>query len=392
MAIPEANPTLESFDISEETGFLPQKPPLTSLPPYFSRWEEAVGRLSQLLRDKQLRTAVHELPVLEFSDKTLHTIEEWQRALIVLTGLFQGYMWQDGEAGLPSKMPSLLAVPFDTVSKNIGLPPVVTYASTVLYNWCLRDPTQPITGDNMQILVNYTGTEDEAWFYIVSAFVELEAVPAIKAMMDGITARAEGNSVLLIRSLAIIESAIVSMQRAINRMFEKCNAKTFYVDIRPHFAGTKGLDAFPHGMLYEGVDSKPLKLYGSSAAQSSAVKSIDLFLGVQHEGMDAKFLNAMQSYMPTKHRQFLEYLSRQPSLRRHIIDSGEEELIKQFNATVEAFVNYRSNHVILVTRYIVMQREHSVNTSLEAKGTGGTHFMRFLKNVRDNTRALKIPQ
>ena len=384
-------PTLESFEISQETGFLPEKPAISSLSPYFSEWEKVVDQLSELLRDKELRDAVHKLPVLEFSKKTLHSIEEWRRALVILSGLFQGYLWQEGEAGLPSKVPSILAVPFNNVSKKFGLPPVVTHAAGVLYNWHLNDPEKPISLENLCAVVNHTGTEDESWFFMVPVLVELEAAPAITAIWEGLAAREGGNNVTLIRSLAIIESAIARIHLVLNRMYEKCNPTTFYVTIRPYLTGTKGVDAFPNGIVYEGVDTKPLQYYGGSVAQSAAVKAIDIFLGVRHDGMELEYLGTMMDYIPLKHRQFLQYLSQQPSLRQYVIDSNQEDLIKQFNATVEAFVKHRSDHIILVARYVVNQTSHTVNPSLEKKGTGGTHFMKFLKNVRDNTRALIIP-
>ena len=94
--------------------------------------------------------------------------------------------------------------------------------------------------------------------------------------------------------------------------------------------------------------------------------------------------------MPSKHRQFLQYLSQQPPLRQYVIDSHREDLIKQFNATVEEFAKFRSHHIITVARYIVNQKEHTVNASLAKKGTGGTDFMHFLKALRNDTRALKI--
>ena len=383
-------PSLKNFDISPDTGFIPPKTPLSRLPPYFELWEEAVERLPQLLKEKRLRKVVHELPSLEFSENTLHSIEEWRRALVILSGLFQGYLWQEGETGVPPKMPAVLTVPLDAVSKHVGVPPVITYASCVLYNWGLRDPSQPMTADNLCALVTHTGTQDEAWFYIVALFVELEAAPAINAIMDIIAATADGNNLQVMHNLAIIESAFISMQHAINRMFEKCNPTVYYVHIRPFLSGSKGLDVFPEGLIYEGVDSKPMCFNGASGAQSTILPSIDALLGTQHKGTDADFLKDMHSYMPSKHRQFLEFITQQPSLRKYIMQSGHLQLVQQYNATVDAFVNYRSNHIILATRYIVMQRAHSVTSSLDEKGTGGTNFVQFLKNIRDNTRDLKI--
>ena len=391
MPVPESRPTLRSFDISQETGFIPERAPLSSLPPYFLEWEGLVARLCEELRSKRLRLAVHALPRLEFSEETLHGDREWQRALVVLSTLFQGYMWQDGDKGLPDKMPVVLSVPFHTVSERIGLPLVGVYAANSLYNWRVLDQHKPVSLDNLHANVTYTGTEDESWFYMVAMQVELEAVPALRAIWEGIAAREEVDNAMLLSCLATVESAVTAMQVALSRMSERCNPKVFFVDIRPYFAGTKGLEVFPDGMLYEGVYSTPRKFYGSSAGQSSAIKAVDLFIGVEHSGRDAEFLTAMEDYMPSKHRQFLRYLAQQPPLRQHVVESGNAELVRQFNATVEAFVRYRSHHITIVTRYIVNQRAHSVNASLDMKGTGGTNFMKFLKNVRDNTRAMMIP-
>ena len=374
---------LASFDVSVETGFIPSKLPLSRLPSYFEEWEKVVDRLAPLLQEKRLRTVVHELPQLEFSENTLHSIEEWRRALVMLSGLFQGYLWQEREFGLPEKMPAILAVPFNAVSRYIGLPPVITYASCVLYNWGLRDPSKPISGDNLYALVNHTGTESESWFFMVHVLVELEAVPALKGIAEAIAARADGNNWKIIRSLAVIETTLVSMQRALGRFAERCSPETFFVDIRPYLA-------FPKKLVYEGVESEPKSFKGASGAQTSILQSIDALLGAEYSGTDAKFLEEVRSYMPSKHKQFLEYISQQPSLRNYVMESGHLELVQHFNATVDALVEYRSQHIILVTSYIVNQLPHSVNPSLDEKGTGGTVFMKFLKNVRDSTKTLKI--
>ena len=386
-------PTLESFDISTKTGFVPEKPPLTTLPPYFKRWNEVVSRLSTLLQNHELRNAVHELPALEFSEATLSSDEEWRAALVLLSGLFQGYMWQDGEDGLPSKMPSILTIPFHSVTQKVGTPLVGTYASTVLYNWHLRDSEKEMTIDNLQSIVNHTGSEDESWFFMIHVLIELEAVPAVVAIWNSLAAQREGNNAELVKNLSNIKSALEKMGHALGRMSERCSPKAFYVNIRPFVAGTKGLKAFPNGMIYDGVYSEPQAFSGGSAAQSTPLKAIDIYLGVEHSGEEsAQFLDDMRTYMPSKHSQFLQYLSDQPSLRRYVLDSHDEKLIMQFNATIEALVKFRSDHIVIVTRFIVNQIEHTVNNkSLKDTGTGGTSFMKFLKEVREDTAAAKIP-
>ena len=140
------------------------------------------------------------------------------------------------------------------------------------------------------------------------------------------------------------------------------------------------------------MDPKPVQYYGGSAAQSTSVHAFDMFLGGKHtaHGGDAEFLQAMRYYMPTKHRAFLEALTHQASMREYIRQSKDRNLIAGYNGAVEALAHLRSKHVILVTRYVVCQKKHSVNASFDMHGTGGTLFMTFLKKVRDDTLDLRL--
>ena len=70
--------------------------------------------------------------------------------------------------------------------------------------------------------------------------------------------------------------------------------------------------------MYEGVDPEPVQYHGSSAAQSSSVHAFDVFLGGTHTGSDTEFLQTMRHYMPAKHKDFLEVLTGQPSVRKYI--------------------------------------------------------------------------
>lgn len=46
--------------------------------------------------------------------------------------------------------------------------------------------------------------------------------------------------------------------------------------------------SMPEGLVYEGVQEKPMEFSGGSAAQSSILHCFDELLGVQHEGSTGK--------------------------------------------------------------------------------------------------------
>ena len=388
MANSKALSTLDEFDIKERTGFVPDEPPLASLPPYFSKWEDAVGHLSKLLQEKQLRRVVDQLPVLEFSEKTLQGTDQWRRALVVVGFLFQGYMWQDGAGGVPDKMPSILSIPMNIIGQKFGVPLVGVFAGTALYNWRVQDPAKPVSQENTHALVTYTGKEDESWFYANTVLVEIQAAPALQAMLKGITALAYRKDEELAACLAEIATAVKGMENALRRVNEGCKPRVFFTGFLPFFSGSISL---PDGMIYEGVDTKPRKYHNFTAAQSSSVKALDFFLGVQHNSQDSEFLDAMMDYMPRKHREFLQFLSKQPSLRQYVVDARNQELTNRFNAAVEALVNFRSYHVIVVTKYVINQiAQLSPSPASDAKENGESPLMSKLKRIRDNTKAVMI--
>lgn len=382
---------LSDYNISERTGFIPELPPLSRLTnQVFSRWEELMDQLPDLIKERKLRDRIDSLPEVEFSEKTLHSDREWQRAYVVLTFLSQGYIWMEGEDGLVNRLPKKLAVPWCSVAEHVSLQPVITYASTVLYNYKLIEPKGPLGENNIQAIATFTGTEDESWFYIGAIFVETAAVPGLKAMQRIFSAMPVNDYESISEDLGIVAESLYNMKTGLNRMYERCDPKVFYVDIRPFQAGSKGLEAFPEGIIYEGVESPLRQYHGASAAQNSAIHAYDIFLGIQHTGSDLEFLETMQHYMPRRHREFLDVLASQPSVHDYAARSQDRQLIKRYNEAVEAFGDFRSNHIVLVTRYIVAQKKYSVNASLDEKGTGGTPFMTFLKQVRDDTVALLI--
>ena len=384
---------LSDFAISPRTGFMPSTPPLAKLPgEYFAPWEDLVSNLPKLNKTKLSRAKIDRLPERDFNKFTLKSEEEWWRAYVVLCFLGQSYIWVEGQEGLVDTIPRKIAVPWCHVSEHIHMKPVASFATTVVYNYHLRDPQGPWTGENINITSTFTGSDDEVWFYLVPILVEIAGMPvlgAIERIFDDMLCHGHDG---VRRSLHVIQESIKDMETAINRMYEKCEPVVFYTEIRPYQAGSKGLDAFPNGIVYEGVDTQPRQYHGASAGQNPLIHTLDVFLGAKHTGTEDEFLETMRLYMPKHHRDFLSVLKRMPSVRDYCKDSGNADLIASYNATVEQFVHFRSNHVVMVTRYIVNQLSHSTNPTLDTKGSGGTDFMLFLKKVRDETRELLIKQ
>ena len=315
------------------------------------------------------------------------TERHWQRAYLVLTFIAQGYIRMRCAEDIPDRLPKVLAKPWWDVSEHLGLPPVGTYAAVVLYNWRLADPSRGMTPDNLRILHTYTGTRDEEWFYLVTMFCELAAAPGISAAIEAFPAVMENDSAHLVKCLSRIASSLEEVRKSLKRMYEECNPDVFYNTIRPFQSGYTDPDTFPNGLIFEGVSEAPQRFGGASAAQSSLFPVFDILLGVVKTGEGGEFLRQQRWHMPRPHREFLTALAELPSLRSYVQECKDPELTSGYNKCVRELAEFRSQHVIMVTRMIISPSRSSDKrmAELATKGTGGTNFMVMLKKIRDET-------
>ena len=372
---------LESFEISEKTGFLSKKPSQTLPGPYFGEWEGAAQRIPQLIACNGLRKEVNEkLPEIDFSDITLHTEEQWQRAYIVTTFLAQAYLWEElqGSDSLsgPITLPKKLADPWHATADHIGVPPVATYAALVLYNYSLRNPSMEFASvENLQAALSFTGNSEESWFFMVHALEESIAAEGLKTITEAYKAMSSNDTEKLEKCFKTITEILHKMEETLTKMKDGCSPDFFYNKLRPYLG-------FPEcGVVYG--ESSEVKHYRSgSGAQDSAIPAFNLFLDIKHSSEEEGILNDFEVYMPAKHREFLKAIK---PVRSYVLEheSGNNELKSSFDEAVGALASFRTEHIKLVTSYIVNVKEGEVSD--KDKGTGGTPFMRFLKNVRDNT-------
>ena len=86
--------------------------------------------------------------------------------------------------------------------------------------------------------------------------------------------------------------------------------------------------------------------------------------------------SAIRHYMPVEHRRLLHSVEQMPSIRDHA-----DKAI--FNRTLEAVANFREIHYAWAKEYIMRHTK-------DPKGTGGTPYMRWLKQLIDETRQWQL--
>eukprot|EP00118_Oscarella_pearsei_P026857 m.310522 g.310522 ORF g.310522 m.310522 type:complete len:394 (+) comp52197_c0_seq1:51-1232(+) len=390
-------PRLEDYCVSQTRGFVPDEDPLLSLPSYYEPWTSLADQIPSLLQNSStLRSRVLELPLLDHTQLTRPA--ELQRANSVLAVIAHAYVWCKGDAGAPKALPSCVAIPWASVAKSLGLPPIMTHSSTTLFNWKRVDPTGPVELSNLKLVNSITDTEDEEWFFLVPIQMEIEAGSGIKAAVDAQTAVLKDDLCTVAKCLNTMADSLRSMMDAFQRIYEKCRSDVFYNVLRPYLSGWKGNAVYPEGLIYEGVWDEPRQLNGASAAQSATLPCFSAALGIDYctgeeDGDHAAFLDDMRLFMPKEHREFLVAVANGPSIRDYIQSSGDRNLRQAYNGVLEALVDFRSYHIQIVTSYILLQTRKCVSQdheSIAEKGTGGTGIMPFLKFTRDRVTKYKL--
>ncbi|CAB1343688.1 unnamed protein product [Coregonus sp. 'balchen'] len=348
---------LDCFFVSEEFGFILEQP-ATDLPDYYRVWMGLASNLTSLIQTHQLQDLVNEMPVL--SPHHLKGHRELRLAHLALGFITMGYVWQEGQHLPAQTLPKSLALPYWLVSKRLGLPPILTYADSVLANWRLRD----LTG-NLDTLFSFPGGESCKGFFLVSL------LGAFSVMNSVVTC-----------DIISIQKGLYKVGQSLRKMKEI-------------------FELMHRGLLYEGVGEEPMMLSGGSAAQSSSIQCFDALLGICHDVHAASFLKRMREYMLPSHRQLIETLSVCPPLRDFILSCSSPSLCINYDSCVSALVNLRSYHLSAVTRYITVPGYRAramgcplngVGSALDETGTGGSSPLPFLKSIRDATQRALISQ
>ncbi|KAJ2917531.1 hypothetical protein MD484_g2861, partial [Candolleomyces efflorescens] len=419
------------FDVDTRTGFMPPQQPLLRLPDEWELWEDTLDRaiasklqlgskvgLTEEEREisERWRARVREvrccrrrwlwkislttlkLPILPTTELKKSEVL-LRRAHLVLGWLMHFYIHTLPPTS-PIVIPAPITLPVLQVSRDLQLPPVITYSDDVLYNWRFTNGQQVDsygndilpTVSNISAQTLFTGTSDEAEFYLSSARMELKGVEALELMRSMMDEMFVGDDIATRRIteyLHELAEIIKELGVMLLKVKEGCKPDVFYHEIRPWF---RGEDSSEGGgkWVFEGLEldetlCRPTELSGASAGQSSLVHALDVFLGVDqfshssatvspaHPGSSqtaggkqprSTFLKRMQGYMPRHHRAFLNHLANTPRPLRDFVlakssqangesDGDGQRVLEAYNAAVGALKVFRDKHMIIVTLYII---------------------------------------
>lgn len=392
------------FDVDIRSGFCPPQAPLSQLAPFemgpetspadgYARWEQLLRQaqtpstgvrlagetVDQVVAGQQLsasmlrerarvwRHDVRSMPVVPL-DETLRQNVRWvRRAHLVLAFLAHFYLHsqpgvgavifdrtttdedqvlqlEENDGKYLDRIPASVSIPWVQASKQLGLPPILTYATTTLWNWSWhpdnrqglegvlggapaqeqqrRDRAAGVTSrtsePNVQNLGNntdasqvpgldvglainetFTGLDSERWFYLGSLRVELCGVKALELMRQSLDEIFMSDSLAAVRVSGYLQAlarVIDDMTQALARMRHGCKPEDFYWAIRPWFRGSDS-SVQQRGWVFEGVGQPELRfgpgadgkrdvprrqVAGPSAGQSSLIHALDAFLDVDH--------------------------------------------------------------------------------------------------------------
>lgn len=344
-----------------------------------------------------------------------------RRAHLVLAYLLHFYVHSLPPTA-PVSIPRSISLPLLRVSTIVDMPPLLTYADTVLYNWVPKSPSDAgsdaptVTVHTLRTKTMFTNLRDEEEFYLCSGRIELRGVEALELMRATMDEIFIGDATAVRRItgyLGTMAGVVAELTGLLQGVRRACDPDVYYNDVRPWFRGEDS-DLARRKWVFEGLGEDPslmapTELSGPSAGQSSLIHVLDIFLGVKHQSTSPgqpSFMARMQRYMPRNHRLFLDHLNANPRpLRAFVVAAEDVGLHDAFNRAVGALKEFRDAHMIIATLYILgpaRRAAKQVWTNLQVaspspgtgeplKGTGGTDLVRFLKDTRSRTTETIIP-
>ncbi|MGB1285086.1 MAG: hypothetical protein ACPG7F_01020 [Aggregatilineales bacterium] len=336
--------------------------------------QQLADTLPDLIKTHNLRPSLSDLatyemsPLQEVTDFRIH-----ERIFQIYAHLANAYVWCEQSNPLHT-IPAGVAVPLVELAHMVDRPPIVPYASTALCNFQRIDPDGKIAVENLRCVQKLIDIPDESWFHLIHVEIEAHAGAAIQHCIEATEAINTDNTGMIEQHLEGVTIALAKMEQTFKRMPEGCSPDIYYKTLRPYLFGFDDV-------IYEGVaefNGKPQTFRGETGAQSTVIPALQRYLGLQHEhGGLSSHMQEMIAYMPRPHRELLRSID-EATIRNYVINQQSSTLNDIYNACLQGIAQFRSLHLHMAQAYIASKVE-------DPRGTGGTEFMFWLKQLRDET-------
>ena len=377
--------------------FFPKTPPIR----YYKTKSKSLlnltniaSELPKLLLTNKVQTTINNLKKDDFSVDLLINKEnekEINLAMAHLSFIAHAFIWGGKK---PEKiLPEVVSDPWVKLSKYLGRPPILSYASYCLDNWYKINDDKPIALDNVALINNFLGGVDEDWFVTIHVCIEDAASEAIDSAYKLSKLHENSKTEEFLLNLDRINNSLKKVNEIFSKMPEKCDPYIYYHRVRPYIFGTKYNPDLKKGLIYENqYNNKPQFFRGETGAQSSIIPFLDGALGIEHTNDNLRhYLNEMRDYMPPDHRKMIEDVEVSSNAKELIYRS--KKLIQKYNSCLEEIRKFRAQHLEYAATYIHKQAQVSNSFGSggsTVRGTGGTPFMKYLKKHRDETNQQKV--
>ena len=372
----------ECWTPNKENGFLMSPDPASNLNDVESglksevvtEIEEIAQKLPQLVAANEIRSVLRDLKAHDMTSfKSLDDFRIVERAFQIYAHLANVYIWCE-EDNPENHIPKGVAIPLVQLAEIVERPPIIPYASTALSNFKRIDPNGAIEVDNLECIQKIIDIQDESWFHLIHVEIEAHAGRANYQCLKATEAISNNDPKKVEVALSEIPIAFEKMMVTFRRMFEKCSPDKYYHTLRPYLFGFDNI-------IYQGVEKfngEPQTFRGETGAQSSVIPALRSFLGLQHEkGGLTEHLEIMKDYMPKPHRELVSNIDNK-NIRNFVINSNIGSLKDAYNASIESLFQFRSLHLKMAHAFVAQKVKNPI-------GTGGTEFMHWLKQLRDET-------
>lgn len=394
--------------IIQERGFLFQESPATQLPPHLEALDNIATHFTAQIATQEMASCLTQIPTITQETIDELSLNQQVRVKLILTMIAQAFVWEPvyhGASSPRTTIPSMLSKPLMLISKQLDEPPIFNYADYVLRNWKLKDPSRGFDIDNIDSIVTFSGTQDEANFVIVHVAYEAVAGRAYALGLSILKAVKENNKHLVVEGLNTLGKILPQMRETFLNVGQIVSPENFRNQIRLFLKGWR--NNVP--LEFEGFGDMS-HLRGETGSQSSVIPFFDTLTACFSDevaeiaiaqGHQADFVNTCISeyrdfshYMPAEHRQFLKKIADEGGLRAFILANIDDKaLVESYNHCLEGIVNMRGAHLSTVGPYINKQHNDQGQTAPDQQasyGTGGTDYRSYLGTLIALVNAAKF--